>query len=236
MKLKKDLIIAIDGYASCGKSTIAKQLAARLNYRYIDTGAMYRAVTLYAIENGLIKDKVDTDKLIASLDKIEINFVYNAQTGKSETLLNGRRVEKEIREMYVSQWVSEVAAIAEVRKFLVAQQQKMGKDGAIVMDGRDIGTVVFPQADLKLFLTASPKERARRRYKELLEKGEKVTFEEVLENVEKRDRIDSTREVTPLTQADDAVVIDNTNINIPEQLNMVLALIFTRFSTDKFEL
>ncbi len=229
MQLKKDIIIAIDGYASCGKSTLAKQLAQTLGYTYIDTGAMYRAVTLFALRQGLITTEVDRSGLIAHLPEIKIEFRYNPETGRSETFLNGENVEAQIRSMEVSGWVSPVAEIAEVRSHLVALQQTMGKQRRIVMDGRDIGTVVFPDADLKLFLTASPEERARRRYQELLQKGEKVSYEEVLENVRQRDQIDSNREVAPLKPAPDAIIIDNTNIGIDEQLAMVLALIAERF-------
>ncbi len=229
MLLKKDIIIAIDGYASCGKSTLAKQLAQTLGYTYIDTGAMYRAVTLFALRQGLISVRVDKQALISRLPEIKIEFRYNPDTGRSETFLNGENVEAQIRSMEVSGWVSPVAEIAEVRSHLVALQQAMGKNKRIVMDGRDIGTVVFPDADMKLFLTASPEERARRRYQELLQKGEKVSYEEVLENVRQRDQIDSNREVAPLKPAPDAIIIDNTNIGIDEQLAMVLALIAERF-------
>ncbi len=230
MKLKNDIIIAIDGFASCGKSTLAKKLAKTLGYTYIDTGAMYRAVTLFALENKIITGTLDKQKLIDSLGKINIEFKYNPQTGANETYLNGRNVEKIIRmDKNVADWVSPVAEIPEVRKHLVFIQQQMGKNKRIVMDGRDIGTVVFPGAELKLFLTASPEERARRRYKELTAKGSNITFEEVRQNVIQRDKIDSTREASPLKPAKDAIIIDNTNIGIDEQFYMVLAIIAERF-------
>ncbi len=230
MTLKQDIIIAIDGFASCGKSTLAKSLAKTLGYTYIDTGAMYRAVTLYALHNGLIHQKVDKDKLINRLDEIKISFNYNPETDRNETILNGQNVEKDIRQnQNVSKWVSYIAEIPEVRKYLVHLQQQLGKNKRVVMDGRDIGTVVFPDAELKLFLTASPEERARRRYLELKNNGVDVKFEDILENVLMRDKIDSTRDVSPLKPAKDAIVFDNTNINVEEQFAMVLALIAQRF-------
>ena len=229
MKLNKDIIIAIDGHASCGKSTLAKQLASALNYTYIDTGAMYRAVTLYALRRGLITDHVLTQELVNELDKIHIEFRYNAQLQKAETYLNGENVEDEIRGMEVSQWVSPIAEIAQVRSHLVRLQQAMGKNKRIVMDGRDIGTVVFPEAELKIFLTASAHERARRRYLELKEKGQDIDFDEILKNVQERDRIDSSRDVSPLKPADDAIIIDNTNLGIEEQFALVIAILAVRF-------
>ncbi len=230
MTLKQDIIIAIDGFASCGKSTLAKSLAKTLGYTYIDTGAMYRAVTLYALHNGLIQDKVDKNELIKRLNEIKISFNYNPETDRNETILNGQNVEKDIRQnQNVSKWVSYIAEIPEVRKYLVHLQQQLGKNKRVVMDGRDIGTVVFPDAELKLFLTASPEERARRRYLELKNNGVDVKFEDILENVLMRDKIDSTRDVSPLKPAKDAIVLDNTNINIEEQFAMVLALIAQKF-------
>ncbi len=231
MQLKKRLKIAIDGHASCGKSTLAKGLAKELGYIYIDTGAMYRAVTLFALRNNLIvNDKVDKKKLIELLDNIRISFSYNPETDKNHTFLNGEDVEKEIRSMEVSGYASEIAAIPEVREKLVKLQQKLGEQGGVVMDGRDIGTVVFPDADLKIFLTAKPEVRAKRRYEELKQKGYDADYQEILQNILKRDKIDSTREVNPLKIADDAVYFDNSNINQQEQLAMFLALIKVRFA------
>lgn len=230
MKLNKDIIIAIDGHASCGKSTLAKLLAQTLNYTYIDTGAMYRAITLYAIEKKIINNnKLNANKLISELYNIKIEFLYNPQTDRTETFLNEQNIEKKIRGYEVSQWTSHIAKIPEVRKFLVTLQQELGKNKRIVMDGRDIGTIVFPQAELKLFLTAKVEERAKRRYKELIEKGEKVNYEQILNNLIERDHIDSTRSVSPLTPATDAIIIDNTNLNIEEQFSLVIALLSTRF-------
>ena len=214
----KKIIVAIDGHSSCGKSTMAKDLAKKIGYRYIDTGAMYRAVTLYCIQNEFFEqDKLDLDKLKNIISQIKINFQFNSQTGKSDTYLNDKNVEKEIRSMEVAEKVSFVSAVGFVRYAMVAQQQEMGKDKGIVMDGRDIGTVVFPDAELKVFVTARPEIRAQRRLDELTSKGESATFEEVLENVKKRDLIDSTRTESPLKQADDALVLDNSDITIEEQ-------------------
>ncbi|RPG28334.1 (d)CMP kinase [Flagellimonas sp.] len=217
------ITIAIDGYSSTGKSTIAKRLASTLDYIYVDTGAMYRAVTLFALEQGAINDKGEVDEaaLIDQLSDIHLKFIPNKETGRSEMFLNDKNVEREIRSMRVSGFVSKVAAIKEVREKLVKIQQAMGKDKGIVMDGRDIGTVVFPDAELKLFMTASPEKRAARRYKELLEKGEEVTYAEVLKNVEERDRIDSTRSISPLTQAKDAIEFDNSDMGLEEQFERV---------------
>ncbi|TMM55892.1 (d)CMP kinase [Maribacter algarum] len=212
------ITIAIDGYSSTGKSTIAKQLAKALGYVYVDTGAMYRAVTLFAMRNGFIdKHHKDVDALVNSLDKIILNFQYNDQLGFSEMYLNGENVEKEIRTMEVSQFVSPVAEIEAVRIKLVALQQKMGKAKGIVMDGRDIGTVVFPDAEVKIFMSASPEKRAYRRYKELLHKGEEVDYDEVLKNVQQRDAIDSSREFSPLRKAEDAIEFDNSDMGLKEQ-------------------
>ena len=216
----KKITIAIDGHSSCGKSTMAKQLAADLGYIYVDTGAMYRAVTLYALRNGLMTaetKEIKTEELQQQIDDVKIGFVLNEQ-GQKQTVLNGEVVEQEIRQMLVSNCVSPVAALGFVRAHLVALQQKMGEEGGIVMDGRDIGTVVFPNAELKVFVTASAEVRAQRRLAELQGKGDTTTtFEEVLKNVEERDYIDTHREVTPLRQAEDAKLLDNSNMTIPEQ-------------------
>lgn len=216
--MEKKIIIAIDGHSSSGKSTMAKDLAREIGYIYIDTGAMYRAVTLYCLRKGYIQgDKIQEEALKADLDKMDISFRYNAETGRPDAYLNGEKVEKEIRSMEVADKVSLVAALGFVRRAMVAKQQEMGKAKGIVMDGRDIGTVVFPNAELKVFVTASPEVRARRRLEELQAKGEQTTYEEVLANVKKRDYIDSTREESPLRQAPDALVLDNSNMTIPEQ-------------------
>ncbi len=221
------IIIAIDGFSSTGKSTMAKTLARRIGYAYIDTGAMYRAVALFCIENGLIgaDGTVDEAGLESRLGDIAITFGVNAATGQSETFLNGRCVEREIRDMRVSGVVSNVAKIAFVRHALVSQQQAMGRGKGIVMDGRDIGTVVFPDAEMKVFVTASAETRARRRYDELVAKGDTgVTYDQVLRNVEERDRIDTTRAESPLRKADDAYVLDNSNMTIDEQNRWLLDL------------
>ncbi|MCA0131631.1 (d)CMP kinase [Winogradskyella alexanderae] len=224
--MSRKIIIAIDGFSSTGKSTIAKKLAQILNYIYVDTGAMYRAVTYYALQNGLIVNKKLKEKaLINKLDDINISFKYNDKLGYAEVYLNGKNIESEIRTLEVSQFVSPVATISEVRRKLVQQQQLMGRDKGIVMDGRDIGTVVFPNAELKLFMTASAETRAKRRYEELLERGQNLSYDEVLENVTSRDKIDSTREDSPLRKTEDAVVIDNSNLTINEQVNSILAMI-----------
>lgn len=219
------ITIAIDGYSSTGKSTIAKRLAASLQYIYVDTGAMYRAVTLYALNQGLITEagEVKQADLIAQLSEVKLKFVPNRETGRSDIFLNNVNVEQEIRKMRVSGFVSQIAAIKEVREKLVKMQQEMGKDKGVVMDGRDIGTVVFPNAELKLFMTASPETRATRRYKELLGKGEEVTYAEVLKNVEDRDRIDSTRSISPLTKAKDAIEFDNSDMGLEEQFDRIYA-------------
>ncbi|MFK7812567.1 MAG: (d)CMP kinase [Maribacter sp.] len=215
----KKITIAIDGYSSTGKSTIAKQLAKALGYVYVDTGAMYRAVTLFAIRNGFTsEEKVENiEGLISSLPDVNLKFQYNTDLGFAEMYLNGENVEKEIRTLEVSKLVSPVAVIEEVREKLVDIQKKMGEDKGIVMDGRDIGTVVFPKAELKIFMTASADKRAYRRYKELLDKGEKVSYEDVLHNVQKRDHIDSTREFSPLRKAEDAIEFDNSDMGLKEQ-------------------
>lgn len=224
--MKNKITIAIDGFSSTGKSTIAKLLAKKYNYIYVDTGAMYRAVSLYAKNKNIINNtSLNTNKLIASLNDISLKFVYNKSLGYAEIFLNGDNVESEIRSLEVSQIVSKVAAVSEVRKKLVIAQQKMGKEGGIVMDGRDIGTVVFPNAELKLFMTASADKRAERRYRELIEKGDKVSYEDVLFNVKERDRIDSTRKDSPLIKADDAIEIDNSVMGIQEQFNEICKLV-----------
>lgn len=229
----KKIIIAVDGHSSCGKSTLSKQLAQILKYNYIDTGAMYRAVTLYALRNKLIKNqKVDQEKLIEQLSNIHITFCFNETAQKSDTYLNGENIENEIRELEVSQNVSPVATIKQVREAMVEQQQAMGENKGIVMDGRDIGTVVFPHAELKLFMTASPKVRAKRRYDELLANGLKVTFDEIQQNIEERDKIDSTREESPLRKANDALVLDNSDLTRDEQLKWVLTKINERLNAN----
>jgi cytidylate kinase len=221
----KNIIIAIDGYSSCGKSTMAKELAGKIGYTYIDSGAMYRAVTLYSLEHGFFKDDaLDLERLRAALPDIHISFEKNPETGRTETCLNGRNVEKEIRTMAVADRVSPIAAVGFVREALVKQQQALGKAKGIVMDGRDIGTVVFPDAELKIFVTASPEIRARRRLDERMAKGEKATFGEVLHNLSTRDHIDSTRKDGPLKKACDAVVIDNSELTIAEQNQKLLEL------------
>ncbi len=218
----KKITIAIDGFSSTGKSTLAKQLAKELGYVYVDTGAMYRAITLFAMDNGFIgSGSEDIEGLVQELSKIELKFVFNTDLGFSEMYLNGENVEREIRKMNVSQNVSRIAEIEQVRMKLVDLQQKMGTEKGIVMDGRDIGSVVFPDAELKIFMTASPEKRAYRRYKELLDRGEKVSYEEVLENVEKRDYIDSNREFSPLTKAKDAIAFDNSDMGLKEQFERI---------------
>ena len=223
---RKNLIIAVDGYSSCGKSTFAKAIARWLGYTYIDSGAMYRAVTLYAMEHGIIREgHLNKKKLLAALPEIDIAFVRDPVSGDTVTFLNGRNVEEQIRSLEVSQWVSEVSRLPGVREHLVRLQRQLAGSGGVVMDGRDIGTVVFPDADLKIFMTARPEVRAQRRYKELLEKGEKISFEEVLRNVEERDRIDSGRAVSPLRQADDALVLDNSEMTVEEQMKWIKEVI-----------
>lgn len=216
------IIVAIDGYSSCGKSTTAKQVAKQLNYAYIDTGAMYRAVTLFFIQNHI---SVSNPKEIQkALSDIHITFRRDQVKGTNDTYLNGLNVENEIRKMYVSEQVSTVSAVGEVRHALVAQQQRMGKTRGIVMDGRDIGTVVFPQAELKIFMTADPMIRAQRRQTELLEKGELIGLQEIAENLKMRDHIDTTRTESPLRQAEDAIYIDNSLMTLDEQVEMVVRL------------
>ncbi|MBQ7963944.1 MAG: (d)CMP kinase [Alistipes sp.] len=213
------IVIAIDGFSSCGKSTFAKAIAARLGYIFIDTGAMYRAVTLYALEQGAILDgKVDEAAVVALLPEVNISFRFNAERGASDVYVNGELAEGKIRSIEVSNCVSSVSSIREVREKLVAMQQQMGRERGVVMDGRDIGTVVFPDAELKIFMTAEPKVRAERRYAELTAKGDKVTMEEILENVISRDKADMERAISPLRQAEDAVVLDNSYMTVEEQM------------------
>jgi len=220
----RKITIAIDGYSSTGKSTLAKQLAKALNYVYIDTGAMYRAVTLFAMRNGFIGDKENLDALVKLLPKIDLNFIPNKKLGFSEMYLNDENVEREIRTLEVSKYVSRIAEIEQVRHKLVDMQKAMGRKKGIVMDGRDIGTVVFPDAELKIFMTASPKARATRRYKELLDRGEAVFYEDVLENVQKRDYIDSNREFSPLRKAEDAIKFDNSDMGLVEQFERLKSI------------
>ncbi len=222
----KKITIAIDGFSSTGKSTLAKQLAAALGYVYVDTGAMYRAVAYFAMQHNLVSEThLDKAGLIAQLSNINLRFQFNPTLGFAEMYLNNKNIEAQIRTIEVSRMVSKVAEISEVRAKLVEQQQAMGKDKGIVMDGRDIGTVVFPDAELKLFMTASSKTRAQRRFDELVEKGQHVTFEDVLQNVEERDYIDTHREDSPLVKADDAIEIDNSSLSKKEQFELVLKLV-----------
>lgn len=214
----KIITIAIDGHSSCGKSTMAKDLAKEIGYIYIDTGAMYRAVTLFAMQNGLITDAgIDEDALHNRMADILITFQLNEETGRPDTYLNGICVEREIRTMEVSKYVSPIATLGFVREAMVELQRLMGEAKGVIMDGRDIGTVVFPNAELKIFVTASADVRAKRRFDELTAKGETCNFDEILANVVERDRIDSTRAISPLRMADDAIVLDNSNMTIPEQ-------------------
>lgn len=221
----KKITIAIDGFSSTGKSTLAKQIAAELGYVYVDTGAMYRAVTLFAMQNGYINaDSFDKQSLVNSLPFIKLHFEFNPELGFGEMYLNGNNVENDIRTIEVSGFVSKIAEVSEVRAKLVEQQQQMGKDKGIVMDGRDIGTVVFPDAELKIFMTASSQTRAQRRFDELLQKGQNVSFDAVLQNVEERDYIDSNREDSPLRKAETAIEIDNSELSREQQFQQVLAL------------
>ncbi len=216
------IVIAVDGYSSCGKSTTAKAVAARLGYAYIDTGAMYRAVSLFFIQNHVSFSS--TKEVLDALEHIHISFNHNTRTGKNETCLNGLNVEEEIRKMYISNLVSEVSAIPEVRHAMVAQQQRMGRKRGLVMDGRDIGTKVFPDAEVKVFMTADTLIRAKRRQSELLAKGELVNLDDIVSNLEKRDRIDTTRSESPLTQAPDAVLLDTSFMLIDDQVQWVIDL------------
>lgn len=222
----KKITIAIDGYSSCGKSTMAKDLAKEIGYVYVDTGAMYRSVTLYALRHGLINadGSVKVEELEKAMPEVHISFQFNETTGRPDCYLNGELVEKEIRSLEVSSHVSPIAAIGFVREALVKQQQLMGKAKGIVMDGRDIGTTVFPDAELKIFVTASSQVRAQRRYDELKEKGMPADFDAILKNVEERDYIDTHREVSPLRKADDAITLDNSEMTIPEQKKWLMQL------------
>lgn len=217
MNSSNKIIIAIDGYSSTGKSTLAKHMAKEIGYVYVDTGAMYRAVAYYAMTQGLIDDNhFDKNGLILDLNNIDLNFEFNAELGYAEIFLNGNNVERFIRSIEVSNMVSKVASISEIREKLVEQQQKMSLNKGIVMDGRDIGTVVFPEAELKLFMTASPEKRAQRRYKEMTDNGVQIQYESVLENVTSRDHLDTTRADSPLVKAGDAIEIDNSDMNVAQ--------------------
>ena len=220
----KKIVIAIDGFSSCGKSTMAKALAREIGYLYFDSGAMYRAVALYCMQNGLIDSNanIDTDKLREQLNNIKISFAVDPETKNSVTLLNGNNVEHEIRSLEVSNFVSQVAALDFVRYAMVEQQRRMGEAKGIVMDGRDIGTTVFPNAEMKVFVTASAQVRAQRRYDELTARGDNANFQEILDNVLQRDHIDQTREVSPLRQADDALLLDNSNLTREEQMEWLI--------------
>jgi len=220
----KKITIAIDGHSSCGKSTMAKDLAREVGYVYVDTGAMYRSVTLYALRQGLFREdgSVMTDRLEAEMSQIHITFKFNPETGRPDTYLNNACVEQEIRSLEVSNHVSPIAAIPFVRTAMVAQQQQMGRDKGVVMDGRDIGTTVFPDAELKIFVTASPEVRAQRRFDELQQKGMPADYADILKNVEERDYLDSHREVSPLRKADDAILLDNSHMTIAEQKQWLL--------------
>ena len=218
-KPNRKIVIAVDGFSSCGKSTFAKMVAARLGYIFIDTGAMYRAVTLYAIENGCVENGIlNEERLVASLDDIQIDFRFNPDRGASDIYVNGQWVEGKIRTITVSNLVSSVSAIGQVRERLVAMQQEMGREKGVVMDGRDIGTVVFPNAELKIFMTADPEVRAERRYRELLAKGEEVSRQEIIENIRQRDHLDQSRAISPLRKADDAIVLDNGGMSLEEEM------------------
>ena len=228
--MRKKIIIAIDGYSSCGKSSFAKLIASNLDYLYIDSGAMYRAVTLRFIQDSLIdpEGKVKRERLNHLLETVDVGFNYNPHSGRHETTLNGQVVEEQIRTPDVACRVSLVSAIPDVREKMVELQRKLGRDKGIVMDGRDIGTVVFPEAELKIFMTADPRIRAERRLKELIEKRITISFDEVLKNIEERDHLDQTRAVSPLRKADDALVLDNSHMTIPEQMKWVERLINER--------
>ena len=229
------ITIAIDGFSSTGKSTVAKQLAKELSYVYVDTGAMYRAITFYAMRKGYIKtDSFDVSSLLIDLPSLNLKFIFDAALGYAAIYLNDENVEDEVRTLEVSQYVSRVAAISEVREKLVAQQQEMGLEKGVVMDGRDIGTVVFPNAELKIFMTATAEERAGRRFKEMKEKGQDVNYEEVLKNVMDRDHLDTTREDSPLIKAEDAIEIDNSALNIEELFHKILQLSKSSIAAQKY--
>ena len=223
------MTIAIDGYSSCGKSTLAKEIAQSLNYIYVDSGAMYRAVTLHMINQGILKDGAFIiEKVVQELDQINIRFQYDSEHNRAETILNGKNVEKDIRNSTITKNVSSVSAVKEVREKLVELQQRMGEEGGVVMDGRDIGTVVFPNAELKLFMTATNQVRAERRFKELKAKGEQITLEQVANDLQKRDHFDMNREISPLRKAEDAIELDNTELNRTNQLIVVLDIVQKR--------
>ena len=223
------MTIAIDGYSSCGKSTLAKEIAQSLNYIYVDSGAMYRAVTLHMINQGILKDgAIIIEKVVQELDQINIRFQYDSEHNRAETILNGKNVEKDIRNSTITKNVSSVSAVKEVREKLVELQQRMGEEGGVVMDGRDIGTVVFPNAELKLFMTATNQVRAERRFKELKAKGEQITLEQVANDLQKRDHFDMNREISPLRKAEDAIELDNTEFNRTNQLIVVLDMVQKR--------
>ena len=222
----KKITIAIDGFSSTGKSTLAKQLAKELGYAYVDTGAMYRAITYFAMKNNWVSDDfLNSTEIIKHLSNVDLDFRFNEKLGFAEMFLNQKNIENEIRTIEVSRCVSKIAEISEVRAMLVKQQQQMGKNKAVVMDGRDIGTVVFPDAELKLFMTATAETRAQRRFDELVEKGQMVTFEEVLQNVQERDYIDTHRDDSPLVKANDAIEVDNSSMSKEEQFNLVYQLV-----------
>lgn len=229
----KKIVIAIDGYSACGKSTTAKAVAIILGYTYIDTGAMYRAITLYFHQNHV--SLTNKKEVVKALDNIDVTFHNNEKTGMAETFLNGLNVESEIRKMYVSEYVSQVSCLAEVRNAMVAQQRKLGKKKGVVMDGRDIGTVVFPDAELKVFMEADIYVRAGRRQEELLESGQLVDLSEIIENLKKRDHIDSTREESPLRKAEDALVLDTTFLTLEEQVDEVINQALSKILNDKRE-
>jgi cytidylate kinase len=223
MKATKKIIIAVDGHSSCGKSTLSKEVAKKIGIGYVDTGAMYRSVTLYGMRKGIVSDdELRTEELVSRLGEISISFKFDQEKGRNTTYLNGENVEDEIRTIEVSRNVSKVSAIKEVRAKLTDWQRHAADEGSVIMDGRDIGTVVFPQADLKVFMTATAEVRAQRRYDELIGKGEPANYEEVLANVKERDEIDSTREVSPLRKADDALLLDNSNLSREEQYDVVI--------------
>ena len=225
----KKITIAIDGYSSCGKSTLAKALAKKLNYIFIDSGAMYRGVALYCIQNNLsVNGEINKPELIKQLKNISLSFYKNEETDKADLLLNNTNVEHLIRQIEVANIVSKVASIKEVREKLVLEQQEMGKNGGVIMDGRDIGSVVFPNAELKIFVTAKPEIRVERRYLELISKGEKVSKDEIKNNLEERDYLDTTRSESPLIQSNDAFLLDNSDLNQEEQLNLIYALVLSK--------
>ena len=228
------ITVAIDGFSSTGKSTVAKQLAKELSYVYVDTGAMYRAITLYAMRKKYItKDSFDVESLIHDLPSLNLKFIFDESLGYAAIYLNDENIEDEVRTLEVSQYVSRVAALSKVREKLVAQQQEMGLEKGVVMDGRDIGTVVFPNAELKIFMTATAKERAERRFKEMKEQGQDVNYEEVLKNVMDRDHLDTTRKDSPLVKAEDAIEIDNSSLNIDEQFQKILQLVKQTLASEK---